>query len=213
MATPRSCSATLSCTATTRCASSTRPRTRELALEESGLAVAQGETWAAGQLLPMGWTETQLAELKNGSLLLTSRTGYGYIAAGLRRAFARSDDGGCPTPQQRHGMLQTWSWGLAGGETWAQTWLLEDRQQDVYAGSCDQTLVSDPESGMVYYSLPSATNLSRSNYVSAPPLEAGLINADSALPRRPSSNHPTAGPIGSWRKSSTAPAPATPTPG
>ena len=78
-----------------------------MALEESGLAVAQGETWAAGQLLPMGWTETQLAELKNGSLLLTSRTGYGYIAAGLRRAFARSDDGGCPTPQQRHGMLQT----------------------------------------------------------------------------------------------------------
>ena len=102
---------------------------------------------------------------------------------------------------------------MAGGATWAQTWLLEDRQQDVYAGSCDQTLVSDPETGMVYYSLPSATNLSRSNYVSAPPLEAGLINADSALPRRLSSNHPTAGPIGSWRKSSTAPAPATPTPG
>ena len=54
----------------------------------------------------MGWTETQLAELKNGSLLLTSRTGYGYIAAGLRRAFARSDDGGCPTPQRRREMLQ-----------------------------------------------------------------------------------------------------------
>ena len=105
--------------------------------------------------------------------------------------------------------------GLAGGATWAQTWLLEDRQQDVYAGSCDQTLVSDPETGVVYYSLPSATNLSRSNYVSARPrLVAGWINADSALLRaRPSSNHPTAGPIGSWRKSSTAPAPATPTPG
>eukprot|EP01044_Picomonas_judraskeda_P028224 COSAG03_NODE_9289_length_728_cov_2.106013_1_plen_49_part_01 len=46
----------------------------------------------------MGWTETQLAELKNGSLLLTSRTSYAYIAAGLRRAFARSDDGTRPPP-------------------------------------------------------------------------------------------------------------------
>eukprot|EP01046_Picozoa_sp_COSAG06_P042313 COSAG06_NODE_5373_length_3517_cov_14.089819_1_plen_573_part_00 len=51
----------------------------------------KGETWEAGELLPMGWTETQLTELKNGSLLLTSRTGYAYITAGLRRGFARSD--------------------------------------------------------------------------------------------------------------------------
>ena len=105
----------------------------------------QGKTWARGQLLPTGWTESQVAELKNGSLLLTTRTAYAYLTADppLRRAFARSDN---------------------GGETWAQTWLLEDRQPEVYAGSCENTLVSDPQTGIVYYSLPSAANFSRSNY-------------------------------------------------
>ena len=54
-------------------------------------------------LLPQGWTETQVAEMRNGSLLLTSRMyGTAFIPdpknasdrRNKRRGFARSDDGG-----------------------------------------------------------------------------------------------------------------------
>ena len=65
----------------------------------------QGLTWTAGQLLPAGWTEDQLAEMKNGSILMTSRLeGRGFPQwqpdpnngtdpRNHRRGFARSDDG------------------------------------------------------------------------------------------------------------------------
>ena len=38
----------------------------------------QGANWTAGELLPSGWSECQVAEMKNGSLLLTSRLGKPY---------------------------------------------------------------------------------------------------------------------------------------
>jgi hypothetical protein len=54
-----------------------------------------GGSWTVGQLAPQGWTECQVAELKNGSLLMTSRM-YGKPwlstpprASDLRRGFAR----------------------------------------------------------------------------------------------------------------------------
>jgi hypothetical protein len=68
----------------------------------------QGDTWTSGQLLPEGWTECQIAEMKNGSILMTSRlqahTPNKYRPspdnttwpfpdrANKRRAFARSDE-------------------------------------------------------------------------------------------------------------------------
>ena len=52
-----------------------------------------GSTWTMGELLPKGFTECQVAELQNGSLLLTSRL-YGapwlhpdHPPTDLRRAF------------------------------------------------------------------------------------------------------------------------------
>ena len=63
--------------------------------------VRAGVSWTAGQLLPKGWTECQVAEMQNGSLLMTSRMyGRPWLTPGrpmrsdLRRGFARSDDGG-----------------------------------------------------------------------------------------------------------------------
>ena len=59
-----------------------------------------GKTWAGGAkliLLPQdggGWTECQVAELHNGSVLLTSRNSYGLSSGMGPRLFARSDDGG-----------------------------------------------------------------------------------------------------------------------
>lgn len=64
-----------------------------------------------GQLLPQGWTECQIAEMSNGSLLMTSRMyGEPYIndtkhadnSRAMERGFARSDDGG--ERQQRNAL-------------------------------------------------------------------------------------------------------------
>ncbi len=58
-----------------------------------------GAHWTVGQLLPQGWTECQIAEMHNGSLLMTSRmAGPPYLTSppkrsNRRRGFARSDDG------------------------------------------------------------------------------------------------------------------------
>ena len=102
-----------------------------------------------------------MAELRNGSLLLTSRL-YGkpwltpsHPATDLRRGFARSDD---------------------GGATWAQIWYLEQRQPEVLVGTCDHALVSDVDApskqglgthGVLYYGHPSSAvndSLPRANY-------------------------------------------------
>ena len=47
--------------------------------------------------MAFGWTESSVAELRNGSVILTARALKGKLAAdfpGHRRLFARSDDGG-----------------------------------------------------------------------------------------------------------------------
>ena len=59
-----------------------------------------GRTWTGGEgmlLLPQyggGWTECQVAEMHNGSVLLTSRNFFGRSSRQGPRLFARSDDGG-----------------------------------------------------------------------------------------------------------------------
>lgn len=100
----------------------------------------QGKNWTVGQLLPRGSTECQIAEMHNGSLLMTSRMyGQPYLskppkASDLRRMFARSDD---------------------GGHTWSDIWYVEQRQPDVWMGTCDQPIVSDPSvSPTIYYGHP-----------------------------------------------------------
>jgi hypothetical protein len=114
-----------------------------------------GATWTAGQLLPKGWTECQVAEMNNGSLLMTSRMyGSPWLTPGhpsrsdLRRGFARSDDGG---------------W------TWAEVWYIEDRQPEIMTGTCAQALVSDVGvSPTMYWSHPGnwteGTEIARANY-------------------------------------------------
>lgn len=114
----------------------------------------QGESWTVGQLLPQGWTECQVAELKNGSLLMTSRMyGKPWLSSppkpsDLRRGFARSDD---------------------GGRTWAEIWYLEQRQPEIMTGTCAQALVSDPAAtSTIFYAHPGnytdGTELARANY-------------------------------------------------
>lgn len=107
----------------------------------------QGVSWTAGQLLPAGWTEDQVAEMKNGSLLMTARLesrGFpqfspdpnnGTEPRDIRRGFARSDD---------------------GGNTWAEIWHLADRQPEIsdYVAECAHALTSDPETGVMWWAHP-----------------------------------------------------------
>ena len=119
-----------------------------------------GDTFTVGQLLPASWTECEVAELRNGSLLMTSRIegcvaayGKNTTSCGHTRGFARSDDGG-------------WSW--------AQVWFLGDRQPDIPNAVADHALCSDPsfEEGTVFWahpgSIPGSPNATywggRSNY-------------------------------------------------
>ena len=91
--------------------------------------------------------------MKNGSLLLTSRLSKPYNdfycrngpAFCWQRGFARSDD---------------------GGETWAEIWYAERRQPELnpYTNNCDNALISDPATGIMYWGHPGATNKTRANY-------------------------------------------------
>ena len=90
-----------------------------------------GATWRGGdvmQLLPQyggGWTECQVAELKNGSVLLTSRNFYGTSSGQGPRLMARSDD---------------------GGATWAANWTAFDLP-DPY---CEASVLSDGAGGLFF---------------------------------------------------------------
>ena len=68
------------------------------------------------------------------------------------RGFARSDD---------------------GGETWADWWYLEDRQPEIYTTTCDQPIVADQDTGIVYYAHPGAVNATRTNYTVHRSLDGG----------------------------------------
>ena len=103
-----------------------------------------GATWAGGDemiLIPQyggGWTECQVAELHNGSVLMTSRNLYGKDSGQGPRLFARSDD---------------------GGATWAANWSAW-KLPDPY---CEGSLLADPSNSVVYFSNPSNAR-HRANY-------------------------------------------------
>jgi len=120
-----------------------------------------GNNWEAGELLPEGWTECQVAEMRNGSLLMSSRLEHTFPQwqpspdnttwpnpdrQNKRRAFARSDD---------------------GGRTWADLWYLADRQPEIqhYTSECAHALVSAPD-GTIYWGHPGGgtDGHDRSNY-------------------------------------------------
>ena len=88
-----------------------------------------GASWVAGQkmvLLPQfggGWTECQVAELTNGSVLLTSRNTFAPSSGQGPRLMARSDD---------------------GGATWAANWSAYDLP-DPY---CEASMLSDAQGGL-----------------------------------------------------------------
>lgn len=93
----------------------------------------KGATWSGGEvmlLLPKfggGWTEDQVAELKNGSVLMTSRNEYGTSSGQGPRLFARSDD---------------------GGASWAANWSFFE--SELPGSYCEGSIVTDTE-GAVYY--------------------------------------------------------------
>lgn len=82
-------------------------------------------------LTPLPITRCQVAELTNGSVLLTSRNFYDERSGYGPRLFARSDD---------------------GGATWAANWSATDLP-DSY---CEGSLLSGDD-GVVYFANPSAT--------------------------------------------------------
>ena len=97
-----------------------------------------GATWRGGAemlLLPRfggGWTECQAAQLRNGSLILTSRNFYGRSSGQGPRLFARSDD---------------------GGRTWAANWSAPRASlPDPY---CEASLISQPSPGLLLFGNPS----------------------------------------------------------
>ena len=99
----------------------------------------QATSWSVGELLPAGTTEDQIAEMKNGSLLMTMRLEAGTVEPWTNRsenrAFARSDD---------------------GGKTWAEIWYLKDRQPEIQnvTAECAHALVSDLDTNIMYWGHP-----------------------------------------------------------
>ena len=91
-----------------------------------------------------GWTECEVAELKNGSVLLSSRNFYGLSSKQGPRLFARSDDGG-----------QTYAanWSAGVGTT--------INLPDLY---CEASVLGDPAGGVVYFGTPSNTHHGRYNF-------------------------------------------------
>ena len=51
-----------------------------------------------------------------------------------------------------------------GGATWDQVWYLEDRQPEIIVNNCENSMASDPATGIVYWAHPGAANMSRANY-------------------------------------------------
>lgn len=98
-----------------------------------------GVTFRGGALLPHGWSECQMAELRNGSVVVTSRND-GDKTRQSSRLFARSDD---------------------GAETWAALW--EADESVLPDPRCEASLLGDPGAGVLYFGNPSSAH-SRQNY-------------------------------------------------
>merc|ERR1712166_634780 len=134
-----------------------------------------GSSWTGGALLPEpgelfpgmpsgppnqtngalgGWTECQVAELRNGSVLLTSRNLYALSSGLGGRMFARSDD---------------------GGANWAQIWsVVNDPQLGLTSTYCEASIVGVPDQGMLYYGGPD-DNGRRANYAIHSSQDGGLV--------------------------------------
>ena len=132
----------------------------------------QGDSWHAGAMLPDGWTECDVAELRNGSVVLTARALFGPNPPFPGpRLFARSDN---------------------GGETWAHLWS-NCKKEDITTCSlpdptCEASLIGDPlGSGALYFGNPSSWH-GRQNFSIHRSLDGGgtwgslvsLYNAGSA---------------------------------
>ena len=86
-----------------------------------------------------GYTEAEIAELHNGSVLLTSRNFFGQSSGEGPRLFARSD---------------------SGGASWAANWSAGPDLPDPY---CEASIVANGENTVLYFGNPSNSK-ARSNY-------------------------------------------------
>ena len=123
----------------------------------------EGDTWRKGEALPLGWGEAAVAEMKNGSILWTSRLGSPYVCREPKTGKPNPVCRKYPTPVLR-GMARSDD----GGETIAETWLVEqDNADGLLFGTCSSPMASDPRSGVIYWGHPGAWppgNRTRSNY-------------------------------------------------
>jgi len=99
----------------------------------------RGQTFHGGALLPHGWSECQMAELQNGSVVVTARND-GDKTRQSRRLFARSDD---------------------GAATWSALW--EASESSLPDSKCQAALLGDPAAGVLYFGNPSSAH-SRTKY-------------------------------------------------
>ena len=131
-------------------------------------AWAAGASRTAGQLLPVGWTESQLAKMSNCSLLMTGRMDVMSVMSrswwpgsgpdhhynktnvmNRNRGFARSDD---------------------GGHTWGEVWYLSARpghrqpQIGIHDTFVNEALTSSADGSTMYWARPRNVTRSRSNY-------------------------------------------------
>ena len=101
-----------------------------------------GASFRSGAKLPHGWSECQMAEMANGSVLISSRNDGDHSPPfnASHRLFARSDD---------------------GADTWAELW--EAPPVSLPDPRCQAALLGDPEKGVLYFGNPSSEG-SRTNY-------------------------------------------------
>ena len=100
-----------------------------------------GATWYAGGAVPhpkhSDWTESQLAELANGSVVLTSRM---FEHTDTERSWAISHD---------------------GGKSWAKEWSFSSKQAGGYGpeGNCEGSLLSAKNGTKLVFAHPTAYDL------------------------------------------------------
>ena len=102
-----------------------------------------GNNWTMGALLPAYTGEPAMAELANGSVLMTFRCEQGRGSMEHVRGFARSDD---------------------GGATWAQIWYLDECCPRVIDAPSQQAIDRSTKTGYLYFGHPGEVTGDRANY-------------------------------------------------
>ena len=102
-----------------------------------------GTNWTMGALLPAYTGEPAMAELANGSVLMTFRCEQGRGSMKHVRGFARSDD---------------------GGATWAQIWYLDECCPRVIDAPSQQAIDRSTKTGYLYFGHPGEVTGDRANY-------------------------------------------------